>query len=222
MAMLHFRQAEQISPKNADVFYHRAQLQLGLGRLDGALSDCKSAVSFDSKHALAASYVALLEFQKAFQTQGVDEQDTAMDAFPSLVSQFPDCAELYALYAQCENMRENYDQAITLYEKCYEVDGSNANALCHMAMILLRIGKAAESIELLSRILREIDENNEFVYETLGSIASQQGDLESAIDSYAKAISCSRNRTEIYQFFARYFTTKSRLECKTRFGLDLP
>jgi len=221
MAMLHFGQAEQICPRNADVYYHRAQLKLGIGRLESALVDFEEALVCDQTHALASSYTSLLEFQRAYHGRDGEDVERVMDDFASKITQHPNCSELYALYAQCETMRENFDQAISLYDKCYEIDGSNANALCHKAMIYLKTGEATKSIQLLAEIVREVDEQNEFVYETLGSIAAQQGDLSSAIDSYAKAISCSRSREEIYQYFARYFTTKARQECKLRFGLEI-
>ena len=72
---------------------------------------------------------------------------------------------------------QEFDRADELYQAGMKVDPNNANLLVHRGLVALQAkGDIAKAVELITRAL-EIDEKCEFVYETLGTIEVQRGNL---------------------------------------------
>ena len=158
LGQLRYAAAEQLKPENSDLFYHRAQLQLGLGRLQTAIEYFEKAIKFNPNHALAQAYLTTVKFQFFNYHSGADASiiEGIADEFAEKISRFPGNAEIFAQYGNFELHRKNFEQAISLYDKCYEVDGSNANALCQKASAFIHGGKVVEGLTLLTDIVRDI------------------------------------------------------------------
>lgn len=220
LGQLRYAAAEQLKPENADLFYHRAQLQLGLGRLQTAIEYFEKAIKFNPNHALAQAYLTTVKFQFFNYHRSGDASilEGIADEFAEKITQFPGNAEVFAQYGNFELHRKNFEQAISLYEKCYEVDGSNANALCQKASAFIHGGKVVEGLTLLTDIVRDIDDECSYAYEIMARIAKMQGNLDAETDSLAKAIECSRDYREIFEYFISYYSAKARQEVQSRFG----
>lgn len=221
LGQLRYAAAEQLKPENSDLFYHRAQLQLGLGRLQTAIEYFEKAIKFNPNHALAQAYLTTVKFQFFNYHSGADASiiEGIADEFAEKISRFPGNAEIFAQYGNFELHRKNFEQAISLYDKCYEVDGSNANALCQKASAFIHGGKVVEGLTLLTDIVRDIDDECSYAYEIMARIAKMQGNLDAETDSLAKAIECSRDYREIFEYFISYYSAKARQEVQSRFGL---
>ena len=141
------------------------------------------------------------------------------EEFTQGITNFPENAEMYAQFGNFELHRKNFDQAVKLYEKCYEVDSSNANALCQKASAFIHGGKVVDGMNLLSEIVRDIDDECSYAYEIMARIAKMQGNLNAETDSLAKAIESSRDYREIFEYFISYYSAKARQEVQSRFGL---
>jgi len=221
LGQLRYAAAEQLEPENSDLFYHRAQLQLGLGRLQTAIEYFEKAIKFNPDHALAQAYLTTVKFQFFNYHASGDASiiEGIADEFAEKISRFPGNAEIFAQYGNFELHRKNFDQAISLYDKCYEVDGSNANALCQKASAYIHGGKVVEGLTLLTDIVRDIDDECSYAYEIMARIAKMQGNLDAETDSLAKAIESSRDYREIFEYFISYYSAKARQEVQSRFGL---
>jgi len=221
LGQLRYAAAEQLKPENSDLFYHRAQLQLGLGRLQTAIEYFEKAIKFNPDHALAQAYLTTVKFQFFNYHASGDASiiEGIADEFAEKISRFPGNAEIFAQYGNFELHRKNFDQAISLYDKCYEVDGSNANALCQKASAYIHGGKVVEGLTLLTDIVRDIDDECSYAYEIMARIAKMQGNLDAETDSLAKAIESSRDYREIFEYFISYYSAKARQEVQSRFGL---
>jgi import receptor subunit TOM70 len=221
LGQLRYAAAEQLKPENSDLFYHRAQLQLGLGRLQTAIEYFEKAIKFNPDHALAQAYLTTVKFQFFSYHANGDASiiEGIADEFAEKISRFPGNAEIFAQYGNFELHRKNFDQAISLYDKCYEVDGSNANALCQKASAFIHGGKVVEGLTLLTDIVRDIDDECSYAYEIMARIAKMQGNLDAETDSLAKAIESSRDYREIFEYFISYYSAKARQEVQSRFGL---
>ena len=64
-----------------------------------------------------------------------------------------------------------------------------------------------------------IDDECSYAYEIMARIAKMQGNLDAETDSLAKAIECSRDYREIFEYFISYYSAKARQEVQSRFGL---
>ena len=159
LGQLRYAAAEQLKPENSDLFYHRAQLQLGLGRLEAAIEYFEKAIKFNPKHALAQAYLTTVKFQYLLYSQQGNPSnfDKIADEFSEKITQFPTNAEIFAQYGNFELHRKNFEQAISLYEKCYEVDPTNANALCQKASAFIHSGRVVDGLTLLTDIVRDIE-----------------------------------------------------------------
>lgn len=63
-----------------------------------------------------------------------------------------------------------------------------------------------------------IDDECSYAYEIMARIAKMQGNLDAETDSLAKAIECSRDYREIFEYFISYYSAKARQEVQSRFG----
>jgi import receptor subunit TOM70 len=120
-----------------------------------------------------------------------------IEEFSEAVKNYPDCIEVYSLFAQILSDQQQYQLADEYFEKAMKLEPNNgeividschgtnvldkriysfvAGLYVHRGLLLLQWkGDINEALKLLEKSI-EVDDKCEFAYETLGTVEVQRG-----------------------------------------------
>lgn len=220
-ATLYFNKAQNLNDKNFDLYYHKATMLTSLQKPEDALICFQKCVKINPEFDLAFAFIYLLNFQIGTMTNNTETVNKSIQNFKSGIEKWPKCSEMYDLYAQVEQARGNFENAINLYEKSFSINKKNANALVHKANLIYSMGDKQQALELLTHIIQNVDDKNDYCYETLGKIFSENGNLVASIAAYENAIKYASTRQELFTLFANLFTLKAKVNVHRKYRLRL-
>jgi import receptor subunit TOM70 len=79
----------------------------------------------------------------------------------------------------------------------------------------------AKCLKMLREALK-IDDRNEFIYETIGTLELQSGNLPDAIKSIEKALELAKSFQEMVILNCLWKAAQVQLKIKTEMGLEIP
>lgn len=169
-----FEMAAELGADISDVYHHRGQVQLLMDRTEQARDDFGKAVELNPEFPIAYVQKCYADYRYAMLKQNIDLLMKNMEEFRNATKKFPNCLEVYILYAQVLTERQEYEKADKLYEKANEVDAKNASLQVHRGLLELQWKADIEkSVELMRNAIK-LDEKCEFAYETLGTVEVQR------------------------------------------------
>ena len=196
-----FDRAAELDPVNADVFFNRGQINLLMDKFEAAKEDLARAAQLREDFALANVqnlYTKFLGSQLSGDTSVLQEVE---QQFQAAVARYPDCVEVYALYAKLLQETGKLKEADELYRKGLEVNPENANLMVYRALLYLQqTGDADKALKDMN-VAVKLDDKCEFAYETIGQIEIQRGNLEAAASAFRKAIPLVNTELEMAHLF---------------------
>lgn len=158
----------------SDVYHHRGQVHLLMDKTEKARDDFEKAVTLNPDFPIAYVQKCYADYRYAMLTQNVDLLMKNMDEFRKATEKFPNCLEVYILYAQVLTERQDNENANKLYEKAAQIDPKNATLQVHRGLLQLQWKADIEKAVELMRNAIKMDEKCEFAYETLGTVEVQR------------------------------------------------
>ncbi|KAL0267134.1 UNVERIFIED_CONTAM: hypothetical protein PYX00_009488 [Menopon gallinae] len=205
-----FEKAIKIDPDNADIYHHRGQINLMIDKPEEAAKDITLAADLNPNYSVTAVQKCYTDYRCAMLVRDENKLKSVMQRFEQLITDYPQCAECYSLYAQVLSSQCEYVKSDKLYQKALKVDPNNATLLLFRAILKLKwTGDIEAAVGLIKEAL-EIDDKCSFGYEQLGTIEVQRGNLKKGIELFDKAINLARTELEM----THYFTLKNAAEAQ--------
>merc|ERR1740128_44599 len=211
-----FDLALTVDPESADVFMNRGQVRLLVDKFDESVSDLNQACQLRPDFALAHVQKLYTDFLGAQATGNQDSIKIAMDGFAGAVEKFPTCVEAYALYAKVLQERYDLERADTMYAKGMEINPKNGSLMIHRALLKLqRDGDVKHTLDQINLAV-QIDDKNEFAYETLAQLELQRENYEEAVANFNKAIPLVNTELEMAHLFGLRDSAQAKINAKKR------
>jgi len=113
------------------------------------------------------------------------------------VKRFDTSPDVFSLYGQILMENQRFAEAELQFARVSELDKTNAGVLVHRAMAKFQQSNDVKGAIAMLEDAIKIDDRNEFVYETLGTLHLQNGELDPAILYIGKAVELARSLTEL-------------------------
>lgn len=217
-----FDKAALLDPLNSDVFHHRGQIHLLIGKVDAAMSDFKKAVELNSNFPIAFVQRCYTDYRYAYQLGDKAKVEEVMKKFDEALKNFPKCVECYVLYAQVLCDQGEHERADSYYVKALEVEPDNPTTLVHRALLILQWkGDLAQARSYITQAL-EIDDKCELAYENLATIEVQTGNLKRGVELFDKAIPLAKTEMEMAHLFSLRDAAVAQLKIVEKMGINIP
>jgi len=211
-----FDLALSIDPESADVYMNRGQVKLLIDQFEESVLDLNMACKIRPDFALAHVQKLYTDFLKAQSTGDKDAIASAVSGFEKAVEQFPDCVEAYALYAKVLQERFDLNKADEMYLKGIQLNPKNGNLVIHRALLQLqRNGNVQACVDDIKRAI-QIDDKNEFAYETLAQIEIQRENYHEAVINFDKALPLVNTELEMAHLFGLRDSARAKIAAKKR------
>ena len=122
-----FDQAIQIDPDNPDVYHHRGQVFLLLEQLTEAVADFTKATDLMPKNPLTYVHKLYSEYRQAVNDQDNEKLFRKVEEFSDAIKEYPNCIEVYSLFAQILSDQQQFELADDYFEKAMKLEAGNGD-----------------------------------------------------------------------------------------------
>lgn len=216
-----FLRAEQLDPNNADIFHQRGQVYILLDQLDKAVAEFTRAVELAPDQGITYVQKCYSQYRLAYVTQDQAALFAVIGDFKDAIDRFPACVECYSVMAQVLTEQGQYEQADSFFEKAIKLSPTSATMYVHRGIMQLQWnGDIEKAMGYMNRGI-EIDDKCELAFETLGTIEVQRGNLENAVDLFAKAIALAKSESELMHLYALKNAAVAQINVAKKLGIDM-
>lgn len=216
-----FDAAIKLDPDNPDIYHHRGQVYLLVEQLEDAVNDFSRASELAPKNPITYVHKLYSEYRQAVNDQNQTKLFAKINDFTEAVKDYPDCIEVYSLFAQILSDQQQFQLADDYFGKALKLEPNNAGLYVHRGLLLLQWrGDINEALKLLEKAI-EVDDKCEFAYETLGTVEVQRGNLERAISLFDNAMKLAKSEMELTHIFSLRDAATAQLNVTKKMGLSL-
>lgn len=216
-----FDKAIEIDSENPDVYHHRGQVYLLVEKLEEAVDDFSKASMLLPKNPLTYVHKLYSEYRQAVTEQDNTKLFAKVEEFSEAIKEYPNCVEVYSLFAQILSDQQQFALADDYFEKAMKLEPGNAGLFVHRGLLNLQWkGDINAAMKMLEKAI-EIDDKCEFAYETLGTVEVQRGNLERAIDLFEKALKLAKSEMELTHIFSLKDAAHAQMNVTKKMGLSL-
>lgn len=217
----YFSMAEDLDPKNSDIYHHRGQVYILIERLEEAIADFEKACSLCPSSGIIEIHRCYASYRLALNNKDEFALRKVMDGFRNAIERFPDCVECYSLMAQVLSDQQEFQEADNFYNKATKIEPENAQIFVHKALLQLQWNADIQAaVELIEKAI-QIDDKCEFAYETLGTIQVQRGQLQEAIKLFDSAIKLAKTEMELIHLYSLKDAAIAQVNVTKSMGLDI-
>jgi tetratricopeptide (TPR) repeat protein len=204
---------EMIARCAKDVRVHphstRSKLNLALALINGGKSDSAVEILREVLNVDPANYVALTSLALLFFNRG-DLHD-ASEIYSQFHLAYPDDPAPLVNLASIALRSEDYIRASGFLQQAVDLDGCSVTAKYLLAMVLLRLGKASQSIALLRASLRSSGPSAE-LNQGLAIAYLVSGDYKRAERAFSTALAINKNMVSAVHGLALLRLQQHRLD----------
>lgn len=217
----YFSMAEDLDPKNSDIYHHRGQVYILIERLEDAIADFEKACSLNPSSGIIEIHRCYASYRLALTNKDEYALRKVMDGFRNAIERFPDCVECYSLMAQVLSDQQEFSEADNFYNKAIKIEPENAQIFVHKALLQLQWkADIVAAVELIEKAI-QVDDKCEFAYETLGTIQVQRGELQEAIKLFDSAIKLAKTEMELIHLYSLKDAAIAQVNVTKNMGLDI-
>ncbi|XP_002134388.2 mitochondrial import receptor subunit TOM70-like [Drosophila pseudoobscura] len=212
-------QAEMLGPKNPDIYNQRAMLLSHMERFEEALDDFEIAARLAPTHALTVLNKHLTDYRIAVKEGDQERLEMSVQRLQLTTGRFPDCEEGLVMLSQVHTEQKNYLQASKCLERAVKLSPTNAELLCHQAVLEF---EWHDDIELFFAKLEQailLDSQCRLIYENLGRAELRLKNLPLAVNYFFWAISHSRGLEEMYNSYSLHNATVAEVTALENLGM---
>lgn len=120
-----FEQAIAIDPENPDIYHHRGQVYLLIEQLTNAVDDFTKATELMPKNPLTYVHKLYSEYRQAVNDQDNTKLFAKVEEFSEAIKEYPNCIEVYSLFAQILSDQQQFELADEYFEKAMKLEPGN-------------------------------------------------------------------------------------------------
>lgn len=124
-SMNDFELAVKIDPENPDIYHHRGQVYLLLDQIPEAVYDFSKSTELEPKNPLCYVHKLYAEYRQAVTDQDNEKLFKKIEDFSDATKNFPDCVEVYSLFAQILSDQQQFQLADDYFEKALKLEPDN-------------------------------------------------------------------------------------------------
>jgi uncharacterized protein (TIGR02466 family) len=189
-----YRQVLAAYPRHAEASYLLGGLAHQLGRGDLAVPLLRTAVA---SQAGEARYLSAL--RTVLLSQGRLEE--AVNLFKEATLQFPQWAELHALFGGLLVMKYQEQEALLAYQRALELNPNLLMAHADLGMLYYKLGRIDESLAASARALG-LNPNLPTVHASMGLALVKKGQFEHAIAALRRALELDPRMAPVHEALA--------------------
>lgn len=125
MSFVDFDKAIEIDPENPDVYHHRGQVFLLVEQLSDAVADFTKATDLMPKNPLTYVHKLYSEYRQAVNDQDNTKLFAKVEEFSDAIKEYPNCIEVYSLFAQILSDQQQFELADDYFEKAMKLEPGN-------------------------------------------------------------------------------------------------
>lgn len=125
-----FDKAIEIDSENPDVYHHRGQVYLLVEKLEEAVEDFSKASMLLPKNPLTYVHKLYSEYRQAVTEQDNTKLFAKVEEFSEAIKEYPNCVEVYSLFAQILSDQQQFALADDYFEKAMKLEPGNGNEIC--------------------------------------------------------------------------------------------
>ncbi|MFN8392034.1 MAG: tetratricopeptide repeat protein [Bdellovibrionota bacterium] len=173
-ARINLMAASEIQPKNADVYYQLAEVQIRQMNIERAIESYRAAINYNPKHKEARLHLASILL-------AARQYELAEDQVRNLAEMAPDDPDVMLLQAGLASspQRKDYEGSRKIYKAILEKHPENAGALAGLGQLAVAEGKLKDAEELFLQSAK-LDPKNTPLQMVLADLYSRQGRLDDA------------------------------------------
>ncbi|KYN39743.1 Mitochondrial import receptor subunit TOM70, partial [Trachymyrmex septentrionalis] len=224
MAFINFELAININPHYSDIYYHRGQTYMHMGKLNKAKHDFEKALEYNPNFSMACIQKCYTDYRIAMLNKDVRLVEAAVRAFEKVFEKYtnlPEYAFCYQYYCKMMSETRQYQKAHIYFTKIikkYPKDTSMSSVYLQRACLQFDWSSNSESkAEYLKKAI-ELDEKCSFAYKLLGIVEMKKGNIEETIRLFDKALVYCRTIEELLHLYLLRDTARIELNIKNQFG----
>jgi len=175
----------ELHPSSARTHINLAIALINGGHVDDGILELNDAIKYDPANYVALNTLAHIKINR-------NELDEATAIYERLMKLYPDNAAPLINVAHIELRRENYIQAETLLSQSILIDTNSVAAKYLLAMVLLKLNKSHQSINLLRQASRDHERSSE-IQQGLAIAYLVSADFQRAERAFKTALSLNEN-----------------------------
>ncbi|CAL8101802.1 unnamed protein product [Orchesella dallaii] len=217
-----FQKAEEVWPENVDLWHHRGQVYLTRGMINEAQEALSRAAALEPDFGLGVATKWYMTFRMSLLQNDFEGQKTSMTEFEKVAKRFPNDPDVVNLHGQLLLEQGLFAESDMNFDRVLELDPTNATVYVHKAMsVYQKTNDQAKCLEMLRDALK-IDDRNEFIYETIGTLELQSGNLPAAVEAIDKALELAKSFQEVVILTSLRKAAQVQLKLKSQMGLEIP
>ncbi|ODM99374.1 Mitochondrial import receptor subunit TOM70 [Orchesella cincta] len=218
----YFQKAEEVWPENVDLWHHRGQVYLTRGMINEAQEALNRAAALEPDFGLGVATRWYMTFRMSLLQGDTEAQNTSMTEFEKIAKRFLDDPDVVNLHGQLLLEQGLFAESDMNFNRVLELDPTNATVYVHKAMsVYQKTNDQAKCLQMLRDALK-IDDRNEFIYETIGTLELQSGNLPAAIEAIDKALELAKSFQEVVILTSLRKAAQVQLKLKSKMGLEIP
>ncbi|HHS95074.1 MAG TPA: hypothetical protein ENJ45_00675 [Phaeodactylibacter sp.] len=170
----------------------------------------------DAEIAFEYAFITNKHFEDAYRDCAevrilMNNYQGALDCYEDMLALFKPEASLFVNIGYCYEKLEQFDFALTCYEKSFRYNCHYAHAFYRKGMCLWKLGNTVHAAVAIEQAL-EIQKNNELYTATLAELYCIIGQTEKADDLYYAATGLRPDESEPWIKYVRFLLDKQRFE----------
>jgi len=146
----------------------------------------------------------------------------ALKNFNKCMRKFDKSPDVFNLYGQILMELGRFGEAIAQFDHVIKLDPGNAAIYVHKAVAKYQMeGDINRVLELLYESVH-VDDRNEFVYETIGTLELQAGNLEKATIAISKALDLAKTFQELMMLSSLKKAAEVQSKVKDKYNVHIP
>lgn len=197
-------QAILLDPKNADAYHNRADVELGSGQYDRAISDYTRAITLRPKDPFRY-------YARALAYLDADKTSPAIADLTKAISLKSSYANFYLARARAYLKAEKYESARLDFVKYRRLEKGTIQVWGEMLPAYVLSSHFEEAEQIAQNAISQGEDGVELHY-WLGRALLGNGDLDEAVSHFSKAINRDDSYAAAYRYRANAFKDMGELE----------
>ncbi|XP_067949816.1 mitochondrial import receptor subunit TOM70-like [Watersipora subatra] len=220
MGLADLDKAAEADKTNPDVYHQRAQIFMLMQRLHQAKEDFSTAHDLHIKATGTYNiHVFIHKLACDLHSQQGDVM-SLLEEMEKLCKKHPEVAELWLIYGQMQIMLGRFIDADESYQTSLKHCPDNPKIYIQRAALMLTWKKDTKlAIDFLNKA-RELDKDCDAVYESLGAVLLQNGQVKEAVEIFHLQTKTSRTVVECQQAFCMLESARAQLYVAEKFELQ--
>ncbi|CAG8545126.1 11728_t:CDS:10 [Paraglomus brasilianum] len=199
-----FETAIRKDPNNADIYYHRGQVNFVTNKLEDAIKDYEKSIQLYDKYLYTHVQLGLAKYRLGFIEEGYSILEKCLE-------KFGESSDIHNFLGELCYDLQRFDEALANFEKAISLGADDAAPYVNKALLCLQKQDPAQAEEFCHKAL-EIDPESDVALNAMSQILHTQNKVEEALTYMKRAVDLARTEEELAAALQYVEIAKAQLE----------